>query len=62
MYKFTILSNEYLEKDIQAYYHADYVGMGNPSNPDYINTLKNTYGDFQTDILKKLSKNWKTHY
>lgn len=46
MYKFTIQSNRYLSQDIQAFYHTDYVGYQSPGNPDYINTLKNTYGNF----------------
>lgn len=46
MYKFTIQSNRYLSQDIQAFYHTDYIGYQSPGNPDYINTLKNTYGNF----------------
>jgi len=41
--KFIIKSNEFLDKDIQAFYSVDYKGMGNIGNPDYLNTLKNTY-------------------
>ncbi|MBS9779298.1 MAG: hypothetical protein KGV51_01595 [Moraxellaceae bacterium] len=41
--KFVIERNEYLERDIQGFYRTDYVGYKKPSNPDYINTLKNTY-------------------
>ncbi len=51
MYNFTIPSNEYLQQDIQAYYHTDYVGYRNLGNPDYINTLKNTYGNLSAAIL-----------
>lgn len=43
MHEFTIKSNHCLSQDIQAFYHTDYVGMGNPGNPDYVNVLKNTY-------------------
>jgi len=51
---FTIKADEaknFLSKDIQAFYHTDYIRYLNPGNPDYINTLKNTYGNFSTDKL-----------
>jgi predicted amidophosphoribosyltransferase len=44
MYKFYIEQNPYLLKRTQAFYNMDYVGYKQPGNPDYINTLKNTYG------------------
>lgn len=46
MNEFTIFHNSYLNQDIQAFYHADYTRMGNPGNPNYLNELKNTFGDF----------------
>ena len=51
MYSFTIQPNEYLNQSVQAFYHTDYVGYRNPGNPDYINTLKNTYGNSSNAIL-----------
>lgn len=51
MRTFTILANEYLDRNIQAYYHTDYVGHNNPGNPDYLNTLKNTFGNFTSERL-----------
>lgn len=51
MQQFIILANSYLRKDVQAFYHTDYVKMGNPGNPDYINTLKNTYNSYSTSKL-----------
>jgi len=51
MHEFTILPNRYLGQNIQAFYHTDYVGYRNPGNPDYINTLKNTYNSFPASIL-----------
>jgi len=44
MKKFKISKNKYLEQEIDAYYHSNYTKKGNPSNPDYLNDLKNTYG------------------
>ena len=51
MHNFTIQRNEFLSKEIQAFYHTDYVRMGNPGNPDCINILKNTYDSYPTSKL-----------
>jgi len=40
MNSFTIQSNEYLSKNIQAYYHQDYTTFGAEGNPDYMVILK----------------------
>lgn len=50
---FTIEKNEYLERDIKAFYRVDYVGYNNPNNPDYINILKNTYNSYGKFKLQK---------
>ena len=42
--KFTINSNNFLNKNIEAFYSTDYNLMGNINNPNYLNNLKNTYG------------------
>jgi hypothetical protein len=42
---FTIPSNGYLSQNVQAFYHTAYVGRGNPGNPNYLNTFKNTYNN-----------------
>ena len=57
MHSFTIDKNEFLERNIDGFYHDDYTGMGNPGNPDYINDIKNTFGDFPKKKLKKACKN-----
>jgi hypothetical protein len=51
MNEFKIVANEYLSTNIRAFYGVAYVRMGNPGNPDYINTLKNTYNNFAGNIL-----------
>lgn len=51
MHDFTIQTNEYLRQNIRAFYHTDYVGYQNPGNPDYINTLKNTYNSISASML-----------
>jgi len=56
MHHFTISSNDYLRKDIQAFYHTDYVGHKKTENPNYINILKNTYNKCSTSDLTKLNR------
>lgn len=51
MNEFSIKANNYLKKNTLAFYHVPYVGMGNPGNPDYLNTLKNT---FNSSCFKEL--------
>ena len=51
MNNFTIYANEYLQQNIQGYYHTSYVRYGNPGNPDYLNDLKNTFNDFSKKKL-----------
>ena len=38
-------------QSIQALHHTDYVGYRRPANPDYINTLKNTFNSSPTSTL-----------
>ena len=52
MNSFTIQSNEYLSKNIQAYYHQDYTTFGAEGNPDFINHLKNQFGDRDVPTLQ----------
>ncbi len=49
---FTIEKNDYLSRDIKAYYRTEYLGYNQMGNPDYINTLKNTYNNEHSDKLK----------
>lgn len=50
MKKFTIESNSYLQCNTTGYYHCVYTGFNQPNNPNYINTLKNTYNN--TNLVK----------
>lgn len=43
--KFDISKNQYLGKEIIGYYHQYYTGYKQPDNPDFINTLKNTFNN-----------------
>ena len=45
MNQYTIVKNEYLSKDIKAFYRCVYKGYGKAGNPDYINHLKNTFNN-----------------
>lgn len=50
MTEFAICANEYLKKNTKGYYDFDYVGYGQPENPDFLNWLKNTFNN--ESILK----------
>lgn len=54
MNNFTIQVNKCLKQDIYAYYHTNFYGYDKPNNPNYLNTLKNTYNDFYISYLNKL--------
>ena len=43
-HKFLIESNNYLKTPTVGYYHQLYTGFNRPGNPDFLNTLKNTFG------------------
>lgn len=45
MNQYTIVKNESLTKDIKAFYRCPYYGLNKPSNPNYLNILKNTFGN-----------------
>jgi hypothetical protein len=52
MNNFKITPNDYLKKNIQAYYRHDYTTFGTEGNPDFINYLKNTYNNISPSVLK----------
>lgn len=54
--QFTIGINEFLSRDIKAYYSTDYRGYERPGNPDYINDLKNTFDNFSMRKLNAASE------
>lgn len=56
MNEFCIEKNEYLEKDIEAFYSLDYLGYNQPGNPDFINHLKNTYNCANSNMLQNAAK------
>lgn len=41
MESFTITSNRYLSRNIEAFYHTDFGGVNLPNNPNYLYKLKN---------------------
>lgn len=51
MNRFIIVKNDYLKKDITGYYHQLYTGFRQPGNPDFLNTLKNT---FNTELHRNI--------
>lgn len=51
MNQYIIVKNEYLNKDIKAFYRCAYYGLNQPDNPSYLNILKNTFGNEYTSKL-----------
>ncbi len=51
LHEFMIEPNQYLSQRIKAFYHINYLGYRRPGNPDYINTLKNTYNSYSNGLL-----------
>jgi hypothetical protein len=56
MQQFTIYPNEFLKNPIQAFYHQDYTKFGTQGNPDFINHLKNQFGNTRVDVLESSAK------
>jgi len=52
MFPFVIEKNHFLQNDVLAYYHHDYIRYGNAGNPDFIAHLKNDFGDTNEKILR----------
>jgi len=53
---FTVESNNFLKKDIPGFFHTDYLGYGNPGNPDFINAMKNGRDNLPSSVLSKAKK------
>lgn len=54
--KFTLPINNYLKHKVDIYYHQDYTGYKKPGNPDFINTLKNTFESESHQKLRNAQK------
>lgn len=52
---FMIQANDCLSRSVKASYHCDYVGYQKPGNPDYINHLKNQFGNSSSLELRQAS-------
>lgn len=53
MENFIIMENAYLNKNVKGYFNCYYRGYRNPGNPNYINTLKNTFDNKSYSNLVK---------
>ena len=58
--KFIIYKNDFVKSNVDCYYHVDYTGYGNPENPDFLNTLKNTFNVESKSSLKFAKKQVKS--
>jgi len=54
--KFEISSNKFLIKKTTGYYNRFYLGFKKPNNPDFLNTLKNTFNTENSQSLKSAKK------
>ncbi|MGN1201225.1 MAG: hypothetical protein ACI4R8_03060 [Candidatus Caccovivens sp.] len=53
MKKFIIKANKYLDREVEGYYHCDYIGYQKHGNPDFINHLKNMSKQYsETDLVE----------
>ncbi len=53
--QFIIYQNEFLKTNTIGYYSVYYTGYGSPDNPEYLNTLKNTFNN-EKKYSKKLNE------
>ena len=51
MTPFTISANRHLRKAVNAFYYTPYLGYKKAGNPDFLNTLKNTYNNVSNRAL-----------
>ena len=55
LYSFIIERNRFLSKRTQGYHHTYYTGYNQPDNPNFLNTIKNTFNtnsEYQLNIAK----------
>lgn len=45
MVQFKVLANVFLKRRVRGYYHQHYTGYGCADNPEFINTLKDNFGN-----------------
>lgn len=51
--EFKIHENGFLKSTVSGWFSVPYTGFMNPGNPNYLNVLKNTFGDDPTDFAAK---------
>lgn len=51
--RFIIRRNRFLKKDTIGYHNQEYTGFRQPNNPDFLNTLKNTFNDIPLSTLNQ---------
>ncbi|MEK8019802.1 MAG: hypothetical protein VSS75_023250 [Candidatus Parabeggiatoa sp.] len=52
MNQFKINANNYLSRNVEAFFHVPYTRMREQGNPNYLNYLKNTFNDFSEEKLQ----------
>ncbi len=51
--RFTIYGNSFLRQNVVGYHNRDYTGYQQPDNPNFLNTLKNTFNDISPNLLNQ---------
>lgn len=51
MERFIIEKNDFLSENVPAFYSKDYIGYKRNGNPDFLNTLKNTFNSYPSSVL-----------
>lgn len=57
--EFIIKNNNYLQSEIKGFYHTDYKSYHALGNPDYLNVLKNQFGDTPLSQLEQAASELK---
>lgn len=53
MNTFTIEKNNFLQRDVQGFYNCDYLKFTLPNNPDFLNYLKNSFDNIDSERLRE---------
>lgn len=53
MQKFIVRGNRFLNKQMSGYYNCEYIGYNEENNPNYLNTIKNQFGNTTNEKLEE---------
>lgn len=53
MKNFIVRGNGFLSKQVSGYYNCEYIGYNEENNPNYLNTIKNQFGNTSNKELEE---------